>query len=359
MANPEHLRILKKGVKAWNKWRQIEPDMDGELRNANLRGIGLEGADLQRADLSGANLSTANLSSANVALAKFDSADLSGANLSRADLSATSLRGANLCGATLYSADLFMTNLSGANLRKADLRFVTARRAVFNLADLGGASLDRTIFSEVYLQNVMGLETVLHEGPSTIGIDTVYFSQGKIPESFLRGSGVPETLITFMKSLTASAFDFYSAFISYSSKNQDAADQIHTDLQAKGVRCWLATEDLKIGDPFRQRIDESIKLHDKLLLILSEHSVQSPWVQDEVEAALERERRDKRLVLFPIRIDDAVMDTDAAWAASIRRTRHIGDFTRWKDHHAYQKAFERLLRDLKAESKAKDKEAGR
>jgi hypothetical protein len=75
-----------------------------------------------------------------------------------------------------------------------------------------------------------------------------------------------------------------------------------------------------------------------------------------VETALERERRDKRLVLFPIRIDDAVMDTTAVWAASIRRTRHIGDFTRWKDHDSYQKGFERLLRDLKAESKAKDKE---
>jgi hypothetical protein len=31
--------------------------------------------------------------------------------------------------------------------------------------------------------------------------------------------------------------------------------------------------------------------------------------------------------------------------------RAIGDFTRWKDHDAYQKAFERLLRDLKAEGK--------
>src|SRR5213079_1416055 len=104
-----------------------------------------------------------------------------------------------------------------------------------------------------------------------------------------------------------------------------------------------------IGDPFRQRIDESIRLHDKLLLILSEHSVNSPWVQDEVEAALERERREKRLVLFPIRIDGAVMETEQAWAASIRRTRHIGDFTRWKKHDSYRKAFERLLRDLKAE----------
>jgi len=42
------------------------------------------------------------------------------------------------------------------------------------------------------------------------------------------------------------------------------------------------------------------------------------------------------------------MDTDQAWAASLRRTRHIGDFTCWKDHDAFKKAFERLLRDLKS-----------
>ena len=53
-------------------------------------------------------------------------------------------------------------------------------------------------------------------------------------------------------------------------------------------------------------------------------------------------------MLFPIRLDDAVMQTEQAWAADIHRTRHIGDFTRWKDHDAYQQAFQRLLRDLKA-----------
>jgi hypothetical protein len=30
-------------------------------------------------------------------------------------------------------------------------------------------------------------------------------------------------------------------------------------------------------------------------------------------------------------------------------TRHIGDFTRWKEHDAYQKALHRLLRDLRVE----------
>jgi hypothetical protein len=53
-----------------------------------------------------------------------------------------------------------------------------------------------------------------------------------------------------------------------------------------------------------------------------------------------------------VRIDDSVMKTDMAWAASIRRTRQIGDFSNWKDHDSYQQAFQRLLRDLRAEGTA-------
>ena len=75
--------------------------------------------------------------------------------------------------------------------------------------------------------------------------------------------------------------------------------------------------------------------------------IRGSWVEG-VEAALEKERKQNKLVLFPIRLDDTVMETDQAWAASLRRTRHIGDFRAWKDHDAYQKSFERLLRDLKA-----------
>lgn len=106
---------------------------------------------------------------------------------------------------------------------------------------------------------------------------------------------------------------------------------------------------MKIGERIRPRIDEFIRLHDKLLLVLSEQSLASTWVTDEVEAALEKERRQGKMVLFPITLDDAVWDTDQAWAAKVRRERHIGDFRRWKDHDAYQATLERLLRDLKAE----------
>jgi len=42
-----------------------------------------------------------------------------------------------------------------------------------------------------------------------------------------------------------------------------------------------------------------------------------------------------------------VMQTTQPWATKLRRTRHIGNFTRWTDPQEYQKEFERLLRDLK------------
>jgi len=101
-------------------------------------------------------------------------------------------------------------------------------------------------------------------------------------------------------------------------------------------------EDLKIGDRFRVTIDETVRVYDKLMLVLSEHSVRSDWV--------EKEREQKRTMLFPIRLDAAVMELKTGWPADIRRTRHLGDFRHWKDHAAYQKAFARLLRDLKADN---------
>jgi hypothetical protein len=53
-------------------------------------------------------------------------------------------------------------------------------------------------------------------------------------------------------------------------------------------------------------------------------------------------------LFFPIHLDDAVMETDQAWASNLRRTRHIGDFRAGKDHDPYQESLERFLRDLKA-----------
>ena len=86
------------------------------------------------------------------------------------------------------------------------------------------------------------------------------------------------------------------------------------------------------------------------MVVLYENSINSARVRREVKTALEKEKQQNLTVLFPIRLDDAVMDSTEQRADDIRRDRHIGDFTKSRNHDDYQKAFERLQRDLKAES---------
>lgn len=405
MANPEHLAILKQGVKEWNEWRkqhpEIQPDLNGadlsdanllgadlssayldgaHLNGANLNNINLSGAhlvytylrganlvyanlsrafltgvNLGRADLSDANLSDTYLVDANLSRANLGRADLSEANLGRADLSEANLGYARLCGANLSCARLNGANLSHANLGLAclngsELRDADLSEAILSSADLSGVTMGHTIFAELDLREVKGLTRIQHLGRSRVELHTVQLPQDGSALHFLRGCGVPDEWIDFWRSTAMNPIQYHSCFISYSSKDDVFARRLDADLQAQGVRCWFAPEDMKIGDKIRSRIDEAIHLQEKLLLLLSEHALSSVWVEDEVEAAFAKERDQKREVLFPIRLDETIMHTSQAWAKKLRDTRHIGDFTRWTDPQAYERSFERLLRDLKRAS---------
>jgi hypothetical protein len=60
---------------------------------------------------------------------------------------------------------------------------------------------------------------------------------------------------------------------------------------------------MPIGAKILDAIDEAVRLREKLLLVLSEHAIASDWVEDEVTTAFEEERKRKKTVLFPIRLD--------------------------------------------------------
>jgi len=334
VASKEHLNLLKSDRKSWNQWRLRQPEIQPDLSGAYLRGIDLRGADLRET-----NLSKTNLSRADLYVTDLHGADLRGAKLTWVNLIGADLNGADLNGASLIGAKLVEANLNGANLNGANL----------NGANLSNATMGWTLLGDRNLREVKGLDTVRHVGPSPLSINTIYLSEGDIPEVFVRGTGAPNSFIEYMHALAAKPIQYYTCFISYSSKDQSFSERLYNDLQAKGVRCWYAPEDLKIGDKFWHRIDESIRFYDKLLVVLSEYSVASPWVENEVMAALEKENKQPgKIVLFPIKLDETVMEANIPWAASMRRSRHIGDFRQWKSHDDYQKAFERLLRALKA-----------
>jgi uncharacterized protein YjbI with pentapeptide repeats len=336
------------------------------LSGANLSGANLSGADLSQAsliwtDLSQAHLIGADLSQANFSEADLSQADLCGADLSQADLFRAKFSGANLCQANLIWADLSQANLSGANLSQANLNKVKLEQADFSRAVLGLTSL-----GDIDMKVVKGLDSIKHRGPSTLGADTLFRSRGQIPEAFLRGCGLSDVQIETAKlnnpGLTSDQITaithriqellfeqaLYSCFISYASQDEVFVQHLHDNLQQQGIRCWFASGGMKIGDDniTGSTIDHPIRLQDRLLLILSEISINSEWIEQEVKTALREEDRRGQTVLFPIRLDETIMETGQTWAVNLRHTRRIGDFSQWQDPGAYQQSLAQLLQDL-------------
>jgi hypothetical protein len=127
-------------------------------------------------------------------------------------------------------------------------------------------------------------------------------------------------------------------------------------MRAEYLRVWFAPEDIKGGEKLHEQIENAIQMHDRLLLVLSADSIHSEWVQQELRRARRAEIQSQRRKLFPIRLIDytALQNwecpdsrTGGDLAEEVRQY-FIPDFTHWKDHDAFERAFARLLRDLKA-----------
>ncbi len=310
MANQVHLKILGQGVHAWNTWRRRNSEILPDLRNT----------DLKEKNFSGANFRKVNFERSNLEGTVLSTADLSYTNLRRTNLSRVLLKKTHLGGAILEE-----TILDGSKFQKAYLR--------------------STKFINVDLSVAEGLDQVHHLGPSTLDFGTIHLSKGDIGEIFLHEVGIPDIFIDYIRSQGKAPFDYYSCFISYASEDQPFVEYLHIDLEAEGVRCWLAPVDLKPGDRFPQHIEDAIRYHDKLIVVLSRYSIQSGWVEHEVKLAQEREHGEK-IILFPIRLDTAYLSSRADWVAYLRSHSHIGYFERWQNEYYYKTALKQLLQAL-------------
>jgi hypothetical protein len=151
-----------------------------------------------------------------------------------------------------------------------------------------------------------------------------------------------------------SRLEYHSCFISYSSKDAEFGKRLKTDLESRGVQCWFGADDMEIG-PLLEQIDEAIRTFDRLLVVLSVHSMASEWVKTEIRRALRRGGQLGKGMLCPIRL--VPMEALSSWEfvdydvgkdlAHEIRGQLIMDFTNWNDDRSYADSLQKLVDRLK------------
>ena len=359
-------------------------DLSGaDLSDADLREANLSAADLTKANLNGANLGNAfakeaNLNQASLLAANLRNANFSHANLGEANLMVANLGGTDLSGANLSKTNLTRAQLSGVNLRRADLsgaRLTESHLTKSNLlearfvgadlvgTDFSGARVGITVFANIDLSQVKSLESVEHRGPSHISMDTFILSEGKIPEVFLRGCGLSDADIEYARLSNpdlgieeinkilrkihdvraVQALQISPLFISYSHANNPFVDKIGTRLTQKGIRYWRDIHDMKTGKVEKQ-VDRAIRQNLKVLLILSEQSMESHWVEHELAEIKTLEKEMGQLVLCPVALDDSWKN--GRWPKRIREQiveYNVFDFSAWKNNGRFEDMFHSLI----------------
>ena len=380
MANMEHVQLVKRGRDAVAKWREENPNQIFDLNaaymsyaripqvnlsGADIRNSDLMGAMLQRANLSGcflnpchlyhanliqANLSRALLNGANLRGANLSGADLSNANLDRATLSDANLTGANLTNANLPRANLTGANLTDADLSGANLSRASLVRANFTNAVLGGSDfyeavfqspvlagakfpgsiVGYTVFQDCDLSVAEGLDQVRHDAPSTIGTDTLYRSNGRVDEAFLRGAGLPDSLIEFQRTLRESPLLMESCFISCSKDDLAFGQELQAALRGQGIRCWVFSEDTR-GNPLVERhstsdqeeVERWVRTYDKLVVVGSRAGLDSETVRNDITGAKELQQRQDRWTLFLVAPDDTLAEPKGRGLARSLSSEHV------------------------------------
>jgi len=322
---------------------------------ADLTDADMTGATMDRAFFQGATLDGSVLADAHLAWAHLNGASMLKADLAGATVESTTLEHAKLAGANLRLARFFGASLDNANLERADLRGTVFRDTSLRATRFTAALLN-SIFSNVDLSQVVDLETASHIGPSTVGVDTALLTLSKLSGAdadrfvgFLQAAGVPAQVAEYIPDLARglTPFQLQAVFISYAASDTEFAEKLAKDLRREGAPVFFFPHDAPGGQRVQVVLSDRIAWMDRLLVLCSRESLKRGGVRNEIDQAIEKERRDGRNdVLFPLILDDVLESPDDPYALLLRG-RTWRDFRDWKKTNGtYPWVFRRLVADL-------------
>jgi hypothetical protein len=89
-------------------------------------------------------------------------------------------------------------------------------------------------------------------------------------------------------------------FLSHTSSDKPFVRRLAQDLEAQGVYCWLDEAEIKIGESLIEKIRSGIDKVDFVAVILSQKSVEAPWVRREVDVAMNQEIAGRSVKVLPV-----------------------------------------------------------
>lgn len=125
-------------------------------------------------------------------------------------------------------------------------------------------------------------------------------------------------------------------FLSHNSKDKPFVRKLASDLMSYGHTVWIDEAEINIGDSLIGKVREGLDSVDFVAVVLSKASIDSTWVQKEIEIASNREIDEKRVVVLPLIIEDVELP-------GFLKGKFYGDFS---NEEEYDKKLNLLLRSL-------------
>jgi uncharacterized protein YjbI with pentapeptide repeats len=347
------IKILTSDAATWNNFKRKQKHSiiwyESGVRTfwlpgyiIDLRQLDLRKADLTDRDLSNIDFTGSDLSGTNFSRSTLDLSDITGTIAGHTSLEDCNLRRTKWAPTKLHyvranNADFSHAELNGAvlsNCRLQNAKFTKALIvAEFDGSDVRGADFANShilsSFLNIDLSAARNMHSASYHSNCRIDYQTIKLSE-RVPTPLLAACGVAHFHIPYIDAISRNGAKHPSCFISYSVKDDKFIEYFRNQLANKGIRNWFAPRDLPFGASTRDVIESQIRAHDRLIVVLSKSSIQSQWVQFEVETALELERRKRKDVIIPVSIDDEVFKTKISWVRHLARTKNIAMYKNWK-----------------------------
>lgn len=91
-----------------------------------------------------------------------------------------------------------------------------------------------------------------------------------------------------------------TVFLSHNHADKLFVRRLAADLDNQGVTYWLDEAEIKVGESLIEKIRDGIDRMDYVAVVLSPDSVDSPWVQREVDVAMNQEIMGRRVKVLPV-----------------------------------------------------------